>query len=257
MYLAPQRRAIFRPFFNIRACCILLIFFLLTFAQLYLLSSDSTSLLCFFIFWLCYSALLFQLSILSEVRLLNFLWWYVHIVRLCVFARAFQQIDLKQMHCIPTSFSTCMLHIWCLHQWLSSPMTAKCQAVVLQPGVCPWSIAQIHMEGSCNISRVLPANFCSKGVLKHAAKAEQLHSVQRFETLSALPKLYLLSNEELSQAARFICFFSSSLRARFSVKATMQELLNVLSSEMITPGDWRQVFCTNPFQTHLYKHKSL
>ena len=51
-----------------------LIFFLLTFAQLYLLSSDSTSLLCFFIFWLCYSALLFQLSILSEVRLLNFLW---------------------------------------------------------------------------------------------------------------------------------------------------------------------------------------
>ena len=36
--------------------------FLLTFAQLYLLSSDSTSLLCFFIFWLCYSALLFQLS---------------------------------------------------------------------------------------------------------------------------------------------------------------------------------------------------
>ena len=49
------------------------IVFLLTFAQLYLLSSDSTSLLCFFIFWLCYSALLFQLSILSEVRLLNFL----------------------------------------------------------------------------------------------------------------------------------------------------------------------------------------
>ena len=33
-----------------------------------------TLLLCFFIFWLCYSALLFQLSILSEVRLLNFLW---------------------------------------------------------------------------------------------------------------------------------------------------------------------------------------
>ena len=49
------------------------IFFLLTFAQLYLLSSDSTSLLCFFIFWLCCSALFFQLSILSEVRLLNFL----------------------------------------------------------------------------------------------------------------------------------------------------------------------------------------
>ena len=145
MYLAPQRRAIFRPFFDIRASengpntswmlwqwrffsilscerasrhsgvqffisplnsylrtrrfteptfrpsrptnhwkntafrdfpniSRLLIFFLLTFAQLYLLSSDSTSLLCFCIFWLCYSALLFQLSILSEVRLLNFLW---------------------------------------------------------------------------------------------------------------------------------------------------------------------------------------
>ena len=62
----------FRDFPNISR---LWIFFLLTFAQLYLLSSsDSTSLLCFFIFWLCYSALLFQLSILSEVRLLNFLW---------------------------------------------------------------------------------------------------------------------------------------------------------------------------------------
>ena len=33
---------------------------------------DFSSLL--FIFWLCFSALLFQLSILSEVRLLNFLW---------------------------------------------------------------------------------------------------------------------------------------------------------------------------------------
>ena len=43
-------------------------------SSFYLLSSDSTSLLCFFIFWLCYSALHFQLSILSEVRLLNFLW---------------------------------------------------------------------------------------------------------------------------------------------------------------------------------------
>ena len=40
---------------------LLWIFFLLTFAQLYLLSSDSTSLLCFFIFWLCCSALLFHL----------------------------------------------------------------------------------------------------------------------------------------------------------------------------------------------------
>ena len=60
----------FRDFPNISR---LWIFFLRTFAQLYLLSSDSTSLLCFFIFWLCYSALLFQLSISSEVRLLNFL----------------------------------------------------------------------------------------------------------------------------------------------------------------------------------------
>ncbi len=60
----------FRDFPNISR---LWIFFLLTFAQLYLLSSDSTSLLCFFIFWLWCSALLFQLSISSEVRLLNFL----------------------------------------------------------------------------------------------------------------------------------------------------------------------------------------
>ena len=60
----------FRNFPNISR---LWIFFLLTFAPLYLLSSNSTSLLCFFIFWLCYSSLLFQLSILSEVRLLNFL----------------------------------------------------------------------------------------------------------------------------------------------------------------------------------------
>ena len=65
----------FRDFPNISRNCS---FFLLTFAQLYLLSSDSTSLLCFFIFWLCYSALLFQLSILSEVRLLNFLRWYLY-----------------------------------------------------------------------------------------------------------------------------------------------------------------------------------
>ena len=67
----PRKNTAFRDFPNIWRP---LIFFLLTFAQLYLLSSDSTSLLCFFIFWLCYSALLFQLSILSEVRLLNFLW---------------------------------------------------------------------------------------------------------------------------------------------------------------------------------------
>ena len=48
--------------------------------HLYLLSlsSDSTSLLCLFLLWLCCSALLFQLSILSEVRLPNFL-------RICVF----------------------------------------------------------------------------------------------------------------------------------------------------------------------------
>ena len=67
----------FRDFPNISR---LWIFFLLTFAQLYLLSSDSTSLLCFVIFWLCCSALLFQLSILSEVRLLNFLriYWYMY-----------------------------------------------------------------------------------------------------------------------------------------------------------------------------------
>ena len=68
----------FRDFPNISR---LLIFFLLTFAQLYLLSSDSTSLLFFFIFWHCFSALLFQLSILSEVRLLNFL-------RLCFLCRS-------------------------------------------------------------------------------------------------------------------------------------------------------------------------
>ena len=67
----PLKNTAFCDFPNISRVCI---FFLLTFAQLYLLSSDSTSLLCFFIFWLCYSALLFQLSILSEVRLLNFLW---------------------------------------------------------------------------------------------------------------------------------------------------------------------------------------
>ena len=64
------KNATFRDFPNISRNCS---FFLLTFAQLYLFSSGSTSLLCFFIFWLCYSALLFQLSILSEVRLLNFL----------------------------------------------------------------------------------------------------------------------------------------------------------------------------------------
>ena len=60
----------FRDFPIISRVCI---FCLLTFAQLYLLSSDSTSPL-LFIFWLYCSALLFQLSILSEVRLLNFLW---------------------------------------------------------------------------------------------------------------------------------------------------------------------------------------
>ena len=81
----------FRDFPNISR---LWIFFLLTFAQLYLLSSDSTSFLCFFIFWLCCSALLFQLSILSEVRLLNFL----------------RQVDLEGMVCggIITSSITCI-----------------------------------------------------------------------------------------------------------------------------------------------------
>ena len=66
----------FRDFPNISR---LWIFFLLTFTQLYLLSCDSTSLLCCVIFWLCCSALLFQLSILSEVRLLNFLRLYIYI----------------------------------------------------------------------------------------------------------------------------------------------------------------------------------
>ena len=51
----------FRNFPNISHTCI---FFLLTLLLWF-----------FLIFWLCYSALLFQLSILSEVRLLNFLWW--------------------------------------------------------------------------------------------------------------------------------------------------------------------------------------
>ncbi len=59
----------FRDFPNISRVWI---FFLLTFAQLHLLSSDSTSLLCFSSSSvLCF----FQLSILlSEVRLLNFVW---------------------------------------------------------------------------------------------------------------------------------------------------------------------------------------
>ena len=72
----------FRDFPNISR---LWIFFLLTFAQLYLLSSDSTSLLCCVIFWLCCSALLVQLSILSEVRLLNFLrWGWISLLLGCV-----------------------------------------------------------------------------------------------------------------------------------------------------------------------------
>ena len=61
----PRKNTAFRDFPNISRWCI---FFLLTFAQLHLLSSDSTSLLC--AFHLCSA---FQLSILSEVRLLNFL----------------------------------------------------------------------------------------------------------------------------------------------------------------------------------------
>ena len=59
-----------RDFPNISCLCI---FFLLTFAQLNLLSSDSTSLLCFSSSDST-SLLWFQLSILSEVSLLNFLW---------------------------------------------------------------------------------------------------------------------------------------------------------------------------------------
>ena len=85
----------FRDFANISR---LWIFFLLTFAQLYLLSSDSTSLLCFFIFWLCYSALLFQLSILSEVRLLNFLRLYI------IVFRNFHVLHILQNIIVRTSF---------------------------------------------------------------------------------------------------------------------------------------------------------
>ena len=50
------------------------IFSLLTFAQLYLLSSASTSLLCFSSSDSASLLCFFQLSILSEVGLLNFLW---------------------------------------------------------------------------------------------------------------------------------------------------------------------------------------
>ena len=66
------KNAAFRDLPNISRVCI---FFPLTFAQLYLLSSDSiyfSSLL--FIFSLYCSSLLFQLSILSEVQLLDVLW---------------------------------------------------------------------------------------------------------------------------------------------------------------------------------------
>ena len=66
-----RKNTAFRDFRNISRS---LIFFLLALAHLYLLSFDSISLLCFFSFWLCYFALLFQLSIFSEVRLLIFLW---------------------------------------------------------------------------------------------------------------------------------------------------------------------------------------
>ena len=78
----PRKNTAFRDFPNISRVWI---FFLLTFAQLYLLSSDSTSLLCFSssdsTSLLCFSSsdsasllCFFRLSILSEVRLLNFLW---------------------------------------------------------------------------------------------------------------------------------------------------------------------------------------
>ena len=60
----------FRDFPNISR---LWIFFLLTFAQLYLLSSDSTSLSAFSSSDSASLLCFFQLSILSEVRFLNFL----------------------------------------------------------------------------------------------------------------------------------------------------------------------------------------
>ena len=70
----PRKNTAFRDFPNISPRCI---FFLLAFAQLYLiLSSGSTSPL-LFIFWLCFSALHLISTVhfeLSEVRLLNFLW---------------------------------------------------------------------------------------------------------------------------------------------------------------------------------------
>ena len=74
------------------------------FAPVDLLSTDFRAIVssffwlyfCFFIFWLCYSALLFQLSILSEVRLLNFL-------RLCWSTRnkthTIIQIHVRQNQC--------------------------------------------------------------------------------------------------------------------------------------------------------------
>ena len=66
----PRKNAAFRDFPSISRVWI---FFLLTFAQLYLLSSDSTSLLCFSSSDSASLLCFFQLSILSEVRLLNFL----------------------------------------------------------------------------------------------------------------------------------------------------------------------------------------
>ena len=76
----PRKNTAFRDFPNISRRCMFFMFFLVTFAQLYLLSSASTSLLCFSSSDSA-SALLFQLSILSEVRLLNFLWLVLLVLR--------------------------------------------------------------------------------------------------------------------------------------------------------------------------------
>ena len=100
------------PFCDFPNISRLWIFFLLTFAQLYLLSSDSTSLLCFFIFWLYFSALLFQLSILSEVRLLNFLRLYIMIM-MCLL-----------LHAHPHRTSIILIHS------NPAPMPGNCKEVV-------------------------------------------------------------------------------------------------------------------------------
>ena len=66
----PRKNTAFRDFPNISRRCI---FFLLIFVQLYLLSSDSILLFSAFHLLTLLLCSAFQLSILSEVRLLNFL----------------------------------------------------------------------------------------------------------------------------------------------------------------------------------------